>query len=1061
MLDLATARPVELRLLRPCAPADEKAWAARCTQLSTVWHEDLPALIDFGLHPEGRFEAYEASAASRWSPQSAKAISAFLEELDGRRPAGRWPELASPSSGFARRPRLGIHLLGHPALAHLLELLDEGRTGRPLSVACVGERGSGRRTFVRQAAAGARARGYVPLAVAMVDRFPALRKAVEGRHVMLIARPEDPSTVTELLWLRLCAATPNGHLRLQICETKPVGADLVLTLAPCAPDRLSAAVRWHPPAGLTAGQVRRAAAEAGGLPGRLIASLGHVAEHAALKVAEARAAYRIPPLPEDSEIEHPWADLLADARRAARQGQRAAAERTLRQIGGAARRRQVTAAAAAAETELGWLRLARGRADEARALFAAVLEEDRAVSVRVDAALGLAEAHLACGALEQAEATLRGARAADPTRVAVSLARCFRIQGRREEASRVLDPVVAHDAERTRGRGTAVLARLMLAGEDLPGAARLGAQALSAAGRAADPLLACSAHEILAAVHARVLDPAAAASHADRAVAAARVARWPVRELLARAARLECLQQCGQPVDRRTIERLLRIAEQMPALVRARLWRCAGRVLGSGRERDSYAARAEEFARAVGAASWLASARGSDAQQTTIDVESLLRLQAEVRDPRRAATLTLEWVRERLAARSTHLLDESGTVVARAGPADPIGAARRVLATRAAQPPWVGTEGLEAAVTVRVATGVRGALGCRWTLDRTPPPEAIPLLGIAAAVLAPSLLELAERATRMTDGPERDGIVGRSPAVVRLREAIVRAGAAPFGVLIEGESGVGKELVARAIHAASPRRARPFVALNCAALSDELFEAELFGHARGAFTGAHADRPGLFEQADGGTLFLDEISELSPRGQAKLLRALQEGELRRVGENIVRRVDVRAVAASNRRLQAEVAQGRFRQDLLFRLAVVTIAVPALRDRVEDIPLLVAHYWQQAAERAGSRAVPGAEAVAALCRHAWPGNVRELQNVMAALAVQNPRGRLEEEHVAALIGTAVREPAVGTLDEVRTAFEREFVATVLARCGGRQSQAARELGVSRQGLAKLLKRLAIA
>ena len=190
--------------------------------------------------------------------------------------------------------------------------------------------------------------------------------------------------------------------------------------------------------------------------------------------------------------------------------------------------------------------------------------------------------------------------------------------------------------------------------------------------------------------------------------------------------------------------------------------------------------------------------------------------------------------------------------------------------------------------------------------------------------------------------------------MAEVRRQVARAAAAPYPVLIMGESGTGKELIAKAIHAGSARRARRFCAVNCAALSDDLFETELFGHARGAFTGAAADRPGLFEEADGGTLFLDEVGELSPRAQAKLLRAIQEGEIRRVGENHARRVDTRIVAATNRPLGDEVKAGRFRHDLLYRLDVVRIVVPPLRDRPEDVGPLAREFWRDALRRTGGR-----------------------------------------------------------------------------------------------------------
>jgi two-component system response regulator HydG len=278
--------------------------------------------------------------------------------------------------------------------------------------------------------------------------------------------------------------------------------------------------------------------------------------------------------------------------------------------------------------------------------------------------------------------------------------------------------------------------------------------------------------------------------------------------------------------------------------------------------------------------------------------------------------------------------------------------------------------------------------------------------------------------------------------------------------LIEGESGSGKELVARAIHRLGPRRDRRFCAINCAAITDELVEAELFGHARGAFTGAAVERAGLFEEADGGSLFLDEVGELSARAQAKLLRVLQDGEVRRVGENYPRRVDVRVIAATNRRLEQEVAASRFRADLRFRLDVVRINVPALRDRAADIPMLAAHFWQEASSRVGSRATLGPETLAALSRYDWPGNVRELQNAIAWIAVQAPRrGRIGTSMLPSQLARAT-PVSTGSFESAREDFERRFVRAALAQAGGHRGRTAQLLGVSRQGLAKMLKRLGI-
>jgi two-component system response regulator HydG len=361
---------------------------------------------------------------------------------------------------------------------------------------------------------------------------------------------------------------------------------------------------------------------------------------------------------------------------------------------------------------------------------------------------------------------------------------------------------------------------------------------------------------------------------------------------------------------------------------------------------------------------------------------------------------------------------------------------------------------------LRYGGEVIAAIAARWAAGTMfEPARATALLRVGALAVAANVRAILDQAAPAS-APAWDDLLGDSAPARSLRDATTRAARAPFPVLIEGESGSGKELVARAIHRLGVRRDRRFCAINCAALSDDLLEAELFGHARGAFTGAVGERAGLFEEADGGTLFLDEIGELSGRAQAKLLRVLQDGEVRRVGENVSRRVDVRIVAATNRRLEQEAAAGRFRADLRFRLDVIRIDVPPLRDRSTDVPLLASRFWTDAAGRVGSHATLSPEALAALARYDWPGNVRELQNVIAWMAVQSPRrGRIGAAALPRHLAQATA-PTCGSFEAAREEFERRFVKAALATASGHRARAAQALGVTRQGFAKMLRRLGL-
>ena len=309
-----------------------------------------------------------------------------------------------------------------------------------------------------------------------------------------------------------------------------------------------------------------------------------------------------------------------------------------------------------------------------------------------------------------------------------------------------------------------------------------------------------------------------------------------------------------------------------------------------------------------------------------------------------------------------------------------------------------------------------------------------------------------------------DNIIGRSPAMQEIFGLIRRVASSAASVLITGESGTGKELVARALHFNSSRKARPFVPVNCAAIPDPLLESELFGHKRGAFTDARTDRTGLFVEADGGTLFLDEIGELSPPLQAKLLRVLQEREVRPLGANKSERVDVRVIAATNRDPEARLREGSFREDLYYRLNVIHLHLPPLRTRVEDILPLAEHFLARAVERADKGEVVLSEpAKKALLGYGWPGNVRELENVVeraVALAETGsvqledlPAGvrerRTQEDTLAMALGQRL------TLGEL----EREYIQRVVQAEGGNKTRAAQRLGLDRKTLYRKLEEYA--
>ncbi|HEU5322780.1 MAG TPA: sigma-54 dependent transcriptional regulator [Methylomirabilota bacterium] len=377
-----------------------------------------------------------------------------------------------------------------------------------------------------------------------------------------------------------------------------------------------------------------------------------------------------------------------------------------------------------------------------------------------------------------------------------------------------------------------------------------------------------------------------------------------------------------------------------------------------------------------------------------------------------------------------------------------------VLKGLAAQQPGVPVLILTAFATMETAIEAIRA-GAYDYLSKPFRMEEIVLVARRALEVRRLLRENQEFRRELQERYRVENLVGQSPAMVDVYKTVARVAPLDTTVLVVGETGTGKELVARAIHYAGPRAARPFVVVDCTALPEALFESEVFGHERGAFTGAVASRRGLLETADGGTVLLDEIGDLSSALQAKLLRVLQERAVRHVGGNEVIPVDVRVIAATHRDLRRRVDEGLFREDLYYRLNVVTVVVPPLRERRSDIPLLVRHFVRTRAAAAGKALRLAPETEALLGAYAWPGNVRELEHVVErALALASSELVLPEDLPPEIRAAARPEPAlpgVMTLEELK----RWYVDKVLAEAGGNKARAAALLGIDRRTLYRML------
>jgi DNA-binding NtrC family response regulator len=767
-------------------------------------------------------------------------------------------------------------------------------------------------------------------------------------------------------------------------------------------------------------------------------------------VREARAAYVARVADRDS----PWVtDLVLRAKRAREFvacGRHAAAERLLRDVIAALARRDAFVHASRLSITLADVLGDRGRLADAYASLEGAIKLAQSVAASnlvVEGRIRQATIRTAEASLVEAEALCRAVLEGPDVGGALRswtqavLADALLWQGRVYEAPDV-DVVNLTGLElRVIAEACEVKTRVLLAKGEIFEAGGCVACLKKLAGDSGEAGIQLIAHAADLAVLAAAGDLTRAGEAFSAAAAAARVAKVPLRHAWARLAWMDALRRGGHEQSARShLIRLKRVAAIAPALLQREI-----RQRVSGTVSANPSPTLPRQPRSIVSIALLRTAQEDDDDMTAVR-RVITRVAAELH-----------------ACRIDVLSHAAGpaTIVCSSGDGLATKLGARVLETGLAIGPERQNGGLELGLPVRFASRVVAALVCRWPVDREITGDSGELVELATVMVAPRLdAWLAARHEEVKAATAVPELLGVSEAMATVRKAIVRAAAAPFAVLIEGESGVGKELVARGVHHLSARRERKFCDLNCAALPEELLESELFGHAKGAFSGAVVDRAGLFEEADGGTLLLDEVSDLSARAQAKLLRAIQQQEIRRVGESFSRKIDVRIVAAANRDMRAEAAAGRFRQDLLYRLDVIRIQIPPLRDRSDDIPLLAEHCWKTAIARTGSRARLSAATLSELARYRWPGNVRELQNVVAALAVVAPqRGWVRPALLPAIIGAATTVSAA-RLADARLQFERRFVEVALARAGGNRSRAARALGLSRQGLLKTLARLGL-
>ena len=1070
---MATANRVEIRT-RDAGPLRAQiAWAETCAMLSVLRHPLFRPLIDYGVASDTTlFEAFETSGAVAASAASASTLvthgSRFLDAHGIALTSSLAEVLVRPITQRPGSPRtrpVGVVLQPRRAGEALQDLIAASLRGGTTTVRVSARRGMGLRTLQTSVAQQARTEGYVPVCPHALHRWPWLLEILTGRHVCLLLKPGMSGTeraAAAKLLTSVALHSARSHICL-VCERADVPARGAIHLDSMGVRTMVSMIYVDPDYGPSKDNVFDAARQAEGNPGRFLACLGAqpFASSSArvFTVHEAPAAYGVEPASPTAVTRAPaersrigsvlWRASSRASQLEAR-GRHAAAGRLLDRVARVLEGRREGAHAARCRLQLGWMARTRGAVERAQTQAALARRADSSPECQITAGCLTAVCWTDDERIVEAESHLRTLVVAASTvnddrirqRCLLALGRAQYWDRRPAETLNTIEPLLAAADPEIACEAHLLTARALIARHDLPAGLRQAREAVTRAAAAGDLRLRASASRVVAEALCAAGDLDGVRMHVSAGLDTAGAAHLPLLALRLRAVLIRALRNSGDQSDEtRQLAAILARGRRvsLPPLTR--------RILDD--------AIAGPVLPVVPPIAW-------DLSVGKSAVEEFLELAQRAKDDGDAVARVLDILRDRLAAASCAVVACDGRVVAVAGKpwrdrsvatlqAQTSGCAVAVDPTH--QPP-------EAAEPIRCGGDLIGAIGCRWIVQAPVIPALVSASLRAAGVALATHVRAIVESVAVEPPPSAWGdLLGDSPVAASLRDAIQRAARAPFPVLIEGESGSGKELVARAIHKLSPRHGRRFCAINCAALSDELVEAELFGHTRGAFTGATTERAGLFEEADGGTLFLDEVGELSARAQAKLLRVLQEGEVRRVGENLPRRVDVRIVAATNRRLEKEAADGRFRIDLRFRLDVLRIPVPALRERVGDIPLLAQHFWRQATTRVGSSATLGPDALAALSRHDWPGNVRELQNAIAWMAVHAPRrGRVS----AALLPAHLASGAVatGSFEAAREEFERRFVRAALAQAGGQRQIAARALGMSRQGLAKMMRRLRI-